>query len=161
MCQFSLSCGCTLLESLHHGGSQSFTPSPPGSQRPCSERPGGLQMLSWSTKGWGIGGCCGAGMLEGPGEGSQWLCPQSSGFLCLPVTFGMVFASGTASWQAADPTHPSPAPAMVPVSYKSWVGAKHGQEVAKTHAPGLHQSRTQASHCLSLTHSLPQCPGVV
>lgn len=101
---------------------------------------------------------------EGPGEGSQWLCPplspQAVGFLCLPITFGMMFASGTASSQAADPTRPSPVPAMVPVSYKSWVGAKHGHEVAKTPAPDLHQSGTQASHCLSLTPTAPRCSGL-
>lgn len=125
----------------------------PGPRASCSQRPGGLQMLSWSTGGWGLRGCCRAGVLEGRTQRGEPVAvpgPQTMGFLCLPITFGMVFAS----LQAADPTHPSPAPAMVPVSYKSLVGAKHGLDVAKTPAPDLHQSRTPASHCLSLTHSL-------
>lgn len=137
-----------------------------GPRDPCSERPGRLWMHFWSTVCWGLGGCCGVGVLQGrTWRGKPVTVPSSQssgmGFLCLPITFEMVFASGTASSQAADPTHPSPVPAMVPVSYKSWVGAKHGQEVAKSPAPDLHQSRTQASHCLSLIHSLPQLPSVV
>lgn len=157
VCRFSLSCGCTQLETFHHGGSQSFTPSPPESQRPLLRETWGSSDALLEHRGLGdaVGqGCC----REGPREGSQWLCPplgpQAMGFLCLPLTFGMVFTSGTASLQAADPTHPSPAPAMVPVSYKSWMGTKHGQEVVKTPTPDLHQSRTQASHSHSLTHSL-------
>lgn len=36
-----------------------------GLRDPCSERPGSIWMLSWSTVGWGLGGCCGAGVLKG------------------------------------------------------------------------------------------------
>lgn len=168
MCQFSLSCGCTLLESLHHGGSQSFTPSPPGSQRPCSERPGGLQML---PKGfWGLGGCCGAGMLEGRtwrGEPVAVSSSQPSGSPCLSITFGMVFASGTASWQQqTQPTPHQPLPWCQCPTKAGWepsMGRRWPKPLPRSppeQDPGKPLPLTH-SPTHSLTHSLPQCPGVV
>lgn len=110
-----------------------------GPRHLCSERLGGfLDALLDQRWDGGWKGCSGAGMLQGKGairkdleKRSQWLCPplgpQAVGFLSLPMACGMGFPSSTASLQAADPNRLSPAPTMVLVSHKSWVGAVCGQ----------------------------------
>lgn len=75
------------------------------------------------ARGGAVGRGTGMHQWEGPGEGSQQLCPplgsQIGGLALLPRACGMWFPSSTASVQPADPNHLLPAPAVVPVSHES------------------------------------------
>lgn len=85
---------------------------------------------------------------------------QSSGggIFCLPITCGMGFPSRTASLQAVDPNHPSPAPTTVLVSHESQVGGKRGQGSSQNSLPqtsaGAEAGHTAASRSLP---SVPSC----
>lgn len=155
MCRFSLSCGCTQLETFHHGGSQSFTPSPPGSQRP-------LLRETWDAV-LEHGGLGAQGMLWDRGAGGKDRreepvavpSSRSSGFLCLPVTFGRVFASGTASLQSLTSTCHGASVLQKLGGSQAWAGG--GQNSCPRSPP----EQDPGKPLPSLTHSLPQCPGVV
>lgn len=152
VCRFSLSCGCKPFTMVVHKASLLHLLSP---RDPCSERPGGLQMLSWSTGGWGMlwgRGAAGKDPERGASGCALLLVLRQWAFCAYPSPLGWCLPLAQPPCRQQT-THPSPAPAMVPVSYKSWMGTKHGQEVVKTPTPDLHQSRTQASHSHSLTHS--------
>lgn len=164
MCRFSLS-GCTQLETFHRGASQSFTPSPPGSQRALLREPWGFLGAVLEHGGLGLRGCCGAGLLEGRtwrGEPVAVSSSQSSGtgFSVPPHHLW----GGVCPWHGlltgSRPCCPSAAPAS---AHQSWVGAKHGQEEAKPPRSPLEQDPRKALP-LSLTHSLtptvPWCSGL-
>lgn len=80
------------------------------------------------------GGAVGQGCWHAP-VGRTWrgepvALPTSwssgGGLAFLPRACWMWFPSSTASVQPADPNHLLPAPAVVPVSHESQVGAEHG-----------------------------------
>lgn len=165
---FFPSWGCTQLETIHHGGSRGFAPSPLGFQTPslrktwglfgCSPGPGGVV----GAGGWG---CCGARVLvhttrKDSEKGSKWLhpplTPHAVGFLCLLMACGMGFPSSTASLQAADPNHLLPAPTVVLVSHERQVGAEYGQGGSQNHLPS--QKPTPPWHRAWACCCLPQLP---
>lgn len=135
VCRFSLSCGCTQLETFHHGGSQSFTPSPPGSQRPLLRETWRSLDALLEPGGLGAGGC-----LWGRGAGGKDLERGASGCALLSILGPWAFCASPSplAWCLSLTQPPCRQQTQFiphqPLSYKSWVGLKHGQEVAKTPA---------------------------
>lgn len=150
-----LSCGYSQLETLHHGGSQGFAATPLGSWTSCFRSSlGALQMLSWTRGGMGTGRGAGTHRWEGPGEGRrQFHLPLGPwAFFASPLLVECGFPPAQLPCRQQTPNHLSPAPAAVPVSHESWVGAEHGHRGGQNHLPNLHQSRVQAHH---YSHSSP------